>query len=180
MGVNIPIRYQSLSLPPLILFRQRTVIFQYNAFPIFNFQFSMICYNKNMEFSHLLGMIGSAEDQVNENLTAMFLGTGALPIYATSAISVLIEKAACAALENHLPLGTTSVGASLSFKHTTATPVGHHVQAEAKVIEIQGRRITFKIKVFDEKAKVADGTHERFIVDANSFLQKIKSRGPVH
>lgn len=131
-----------------------------------------------MDFRNLIGLIGHSDDQVSEKSTAISLNTGALPVYATPAMGILMERAACAAIQNHLPLGTTTLGASLNIKHITATPMGHHVSAEARVTEVEGRRLTFKIKVFDEKGKIGEASHERFVIDAESFMQKIKNRGP--
>ncbi|MCD4687609.1 MAG: hypothetical protein K8S97_16905, partial [Anaerolineae bacterium] len=73
------------------------------------------------------GLTGEATITVTDNLTAMALGSGTLPVYATPAMIALIEAAAVAALEGHLPEGKTSVGTQLDVKHLAATPVGINV-----------------------------------------------------
>lgn len=65
------------------------------------------------------------------------------------------------------------------MKHLAATPAGMTVRATATVTEVDGRRIRFSVEAHDEKEKIAEGDHERFIVNMAKFLdrvaQKVKS-----
>ncbi|MBC7543343.1 MAG: thioesterase family protein [Candidatus Sericytochromatia bacterium] len=127
----------------------------------------------------VIGISGHADTQVDNLNTAVAVGSGALPVFATSAMLALMEQAAVAAVGPHLPLGTTTVGTGLHVKHLAATPLGHHIQATATLHAVEGQRLTFNVAAFDEKEKIGEGTHERFVVHAERFLQRISHKQPV-
>lgn len=131
-----------------------------------------------IEMDHLLGVAGHAATVVSSENSAVTMGSGALPLYATPAMALLVEQAAVAAVQPFMPLGMTTVGMGLKLKHLAATPIGHNVQAEAVVTSVEGRRLEFQIKVFDEREKIGEGTHERFVVDAESFVAKLNLKKP--
>ncbi|MEB3196399.1 MAG: thioesterase family protein [Candidatus Sericytochromatia bacterium] len=131
-----------------------------------------------VEMDHLLGIRGSAATVVGGDNTAVTMGSGSLPIFATPAMAVLAEQAAVHALQSYLPLGTTTVGMGLSLKHLAASPVGHNVSAEAVVVGVEGRRLEFKVVVYDEREKIGEGTHERFVIEAESFMNKLMLKKP--
>lgn len=131
-----------------------------------------------MELEHAIGAVGHASTVVATENTAVSLGSGALPLFGTPALAALIEQAAVHALEGLLPLGMTSLGTSLNLRHLAATPMGHNVQAEATVIGVSGRRLEFKVAAYDEREKIADGTHERFVVDAQRFMERMTAKRP--
>jgi fluoroacetyl-CoA thioesterase len=66
---------------------------------------------------------------VSEAETAVKLGSGLVPVYATPALVALMENAAVRALEGHLSPGQTSVGGQIDLRHLAATPVGMQVRA---------------------------------------------------
>ncbi len=126
-----------------------------------------------MDFTELkIGFRGEAEEMVTAENTAEVLGSGSLAVYATPAMICLIEKAAATLAQKHLPEGWTSVGISLQIKHKAPTPIGMKVRAEAEIIGIDGRKITYSVRVFDGKDEVGSGTHERFIVESKKFQNK--------
>ena len=131
-----------------------------------------------VEMDHLLGVMGYAATVVASDNTAVTMGSGSLPIFATPAMAALVEQAAVAGLQSFLPLGTTTVGMSLHLKHLAASPIGHNVQAEAVVVSVEGRRLEFKVTVYDEREKIGEGTHERFVVDAENFMGKLMLKKP--
>jgi predicted thioesterase len=67
-----------------------------------------------------------------------------------------------------------TVGTLVNVSHLAATPVGQTVRAVAELIAIDGRRLVFKVKAFDEKQKIGEGQHERFIVHLERFLQRLQ------
>ena len=68
--------------------------------------------------------------------------------------------------------GWTTVGISLEVQHKAATPMGMKVRAEAEVAAVDGRKITFTVKAFDEREEIGFGTHERFAVMKEKFMSK--------
>lgn len=131
-----------------------------------------------VELEHLIGATGHAAAVVSSENTAVTVGSGALPVYATPAMAALIEKAAVQAIQNYLPLGMTSVGTALSIRHIAATPIGHNVQAEAVLTAVNGRKLEFRVTAFDEKEKIGEGTHERFLVNAETFMERMIAKKP--
>ncbi len=108
----------------------------------------------------------------DEAHSARTLGSGLLPVLATPAMTALMEKAAANALEPFLPEGWTSVGISLQIAHTSATPMGMTFRAEAEVTAVEGRKVTFEVRAYDEAGEIGRGTHERFAVESEPFLAK--------
>ena len=68
------------------------------------------------------------------------------------------------------------MGISISVQHKAATPVGMKVRAVAEITGVDGRKVTFSVKAFDEKEEIGDGVHERFVVKKDKFLTKAESK----
>lgn len=127
-----------------------------------------------MEFNIKLGMIAKLEKTVTEKDTAKEFGSGAALVFATPMMIGLMEGAAMNAVKDYLPEGFSTVGTSVNIKHTSATPVGKKVWAEAEIVEIDRKRLVFKVEAFDEDKKIGEGTHERFIIDEAKFMGNLK------
>ena len=119
-----------------------------------------------------IGMKGSASTTVEREDTAYEVGSGSLLVYATPCMVALMEGAACEAIASAMSEDKTSVGTELNLSHLSATPVGLDVWAEAEVTEVDGNAITFHVTAYDEKGKIGEGTHKRFIVTSQRFLDK--------
>lgn len=117
-----------------------------------------------------IGSKGKLETVVNDSMTANSVGSGTLDVLATPIMVALMENAATKALD--LPEGQTSVGTYLNIRHLAATPVGMKVWAVAEITAIEGRKLVFNIEAFDEKEKIGEGQHERFIIDSAKFMEK--------
>ena len=123
-----------------------------------------------MEIS--VGMKGEVATLAQREDTAKEVGSGSLLVYATPCMVALMEGAACEAIAEALPDNQTTVGTELSIQHISATPVGLEVRAEAEVIAVEGKVITFEVKAFDEAGEIGKGTHKRVIVNTQKFLEK--------
>ncbi len=123
------------------------------------------------------GLRNTVSEEVTADKTAAAMGSGSLPVYATPAMTCLMEKAATEAVERFMPEGWTTVGISLHAAHTAATPVGLTVRAEAEVTAVEGRKLVFTVRAFDDKEEIGVGTHERFAVAKEKFL--VKAAGKV-
>ena len=119
-----------------------------------------------------LGRKGRAESLVETCDTALEVGSGSLRVFATPCMAALMEGAACDCLDGLLPEGQTSVGTLLHLEHTSATPVGLEVWAEAELIAAEGKRLRFAITAWDEKGIIGTAQHERVLVQEERFLQK--------
>ena len=119
-----------------------------------------------------VGLKGTAESFVDREDTAREVGSGDLLVYATPCMAALMEGAACEAIADCLKDTETTVGTMLSIEHTSATPVGLEVRAEAEVTAVEGKVITFEVRAFDEAGQIGHGTHKRVIVNSQRFLDK--------
>ena len=123
-----------------------------------------------------VGLQNVVTEEVTQEKTARAMGSGSLPVYATPAMTCLMEKAATEALESLVPEGWTTVGISLHVAHKAATPVGMQVRAEAEVTAVEGRKVTFTVRAFDDAEEIGVGTHERFAVLKEKFLSKAQAK----
>ena len=123
-----------------------------------------------------IGMKGQAFTDVERADTAKEVGSGDLMVYATPCMVALMEGAACEAIAEALKETETTVGTLLNIEHTSATPVGLEVRAEAAVVNVEGKVITFEVTAYDEIGEIGHGIHKRVIVNSQKFLDKAYSK----
>ena len=97
-------------------------------------------------------------------------------MYATPAMTLLVERAAVKLLEGKLDEGMTTVGTNLNISHVSATPVGCKVTCQCHLTEINRKKLEFQVEIMDNKGRIGIGTHERYIVAADSFLDNAKQK----
>jgi len=119
------------------------------------------------------GLQGVARLVVGSAHTAATLGSGDVPALGTPALVALMEAAAVAALAGRLDAAETSVGTRIEIAHLAATPVGDEVRAEARLVAVDGRRLSFALAAFDSRQRVGEGRHERVILSRARFLAKL-------
>ena len=124
----------------------------------------------NMEIT--VGMKAEVGTTVEREDTAKEVGSGDLLVYATPCMVAMMEGAACEAIAGCLKDTETTVGTALNIEHISATPVGLDVRAEAEVIAVDGKVITFAVTAYDEAGEIGKGTHKRVIVNTQKFLDK--------
>jgi predicted thioesterase len=123
-----------------------------------------------------VGLEAEIETVVGDNDTAAFYGSGLVNVLSTPRVISLLEGAAVEAINDNLSSGDTSVGTLINVEHIAPTPVGMKVYASAKLVKVDGRRLTFEVSARDEREQIARGTHERFIVNFNKFMEKSNSK----
>jgi len=97
-------------------------------------------------------------------------------VFGTPFLGGLFEGVSADLMAPHLGPGETSVGISMNLKHTAPTPLGMEVRAVTEVTGVEGRKITFKLEAFDEKEKIGEAVHERFIINLEKFLQRLEAK----
>lgn len=110
---------------------------------------------------------------VSKDHVAAVMGSGDLHVFATPAMVALMENAAMLAVANHLPEGSTTVGAMMNTSHVKPSPVEETVRATAVLTAIEGRKLTFEIKAEDSKGIIGEAVHVRFVVDKEKFMSKL-------
>ena len=125
-----------------------------------------------METNELIGLTHSEEIVVEHKDTAAVYGSGALEVFATPAMIALMEMTSLKCVANKIGEENTTVGVAVNIKHLKASPVGHTIRCEAKVIEVDRKRLVFEVKCFDGEELIGEGTHERFVVNSAKFMSK--------
>lgn len=122
------------------------------------------------------GIKGEKTIKVTAENTAKAYGSGELEVFATPAMIALIEQTAWQSVAGELADGEGTVGTKVDVSHNAATPLGMDVRCETELVEVDRRRLVFRAEVFDDAGKVGEGTHERFIIRNEPFLQKAQEK----
>jgi predicted thioesterase len=117
-----------------------------------------------------------SQTRVEEWMTAEKAGNKGVDVLSTPNLIQLIEDAAVHCLAPSLAADEVSLGTHVDVSHLASTPVGLIVRTEVEVIGIDGRRVNFAVAAFDEREKIAEGTHERYIVERSKFLARIEEK----
>jgi predicted thioesterase len=120
------------------------------------------------------GITAYQEQQVEMKDTAKVYGSGLLEVFATPAMIALMENTAQTSVHEFLPQGFATVGTHLNVEHSKATPLGKKVWCESVLESHEGRKLIFSLTVHDETGIIGKGTHERFIVNVEKFMDKLK------
>lgn len=119
------------------------------------------------------GLTYTSTTQVTPENTALTMGSGDLPVFATPAMVALMENAAMNAVKDQLEEGNSTVGASIQIVHTKPSGIGETVAVTAILEEVEGRKLSFSVTASDSKGKIGEGTHIRYIVDRERFMSKL-------
>lgn len=95
------------------------------------------------------------------------------PVFATAYLVGFVEWTCIEALQPYLTPEQQTVGIQVNLSHSAATPVGMQVTAEVELVEIADKKLRFKVICRDELDVICEGTHERFIVDKNRFMERL-------
>ena len=122
------------------------------------------------------GICGTQSVAVTEANTAKTLGSGTLDVFATPALVALAEKTCWQSVAPALEEGDGTVGTRLELDHTAPTPVGMTVTCRSELVAVEGRKLTFKVELEDEKGPVGGGVHERFVIHNDKFAAKAEAK----
>ena len=123
------------------------------------------------------GLTGEATTKVTDANTAAAVGSGGITVFSTPMMIALMENAALRAVQPHLAEGESTVGTAIHIKHMAATPLGMNVRAVARLETVEGRRLVYTVEAFDDREKIGEGTHERFIIQVEKFLSRVGQKG---
>ena len=123
-----------------------------------------------------VGMTNRVEKTVTKELLASSVGSGALDVFATPNMICLMEEASFYCVRDAVEEGYGTVGTLVNIKHLAPTPLGSKVYCDATLIEIDGRRLVFDVKAYDESGLIGEGLHERFIINEQKFMDKVNAK----
>ena len=121
-----------------------------------------------------IGLSHEVREFVTRDNVAAAVGSGDLEVYATPSMIALMEKAAMECVKAELDEGDTTVGTEMSVRHVRGTRIGCEVRATALLTAVDGRRLIFEVRACEGDNEIGLGTHERFIVNREKFMNRIK------
>jgi fluoroacetyl-CoA thioesterase len=123
-----------------------------------------------------VGASGEQKILVTSDIAVNFLGLEGARVLGTPYLIGYLEMTARNAIKPLLAPGEDTVGTEVNVRHLAATPIGLWVTFRAEVVSVSDHRVNFKVEAFDEKEKIAEGTHERFIVDVLRFRSRVEAK----
>jgi fluoroacetyl-CoA thioesterase len=123
------------------------------------------------------GMTNTLTIVVDESMTADRFGNRGVQVLATPMLVSYFELAAHQLAMRALDPGQGTVGFHVDIRHLAATPIGMRVTFRATLTDVDGRRLVFRVEADDEQERVGEGTHVRFVVDMERFMDRIAAKG---
>jgi predicted thioesterase len=123
--------------------------------------------------------IGATREEklsVSQDVTIDFMGLEGARVLSTPNMILGLERASRNVVLPMLDPGYDTVGTHVDVYHLAATPVGMTVTFRTEITSVDDRRVNFKVEAFDEKEKIAEGTHQRFIVNAARFAARVQEK----
>ena len=120
-----------------------------------------------------IGMKDTLEWEVTERLTTT---RGEFKVFSTPSMCLLAEMASHKLAAPHLKAGQGQVGLTINIRHMAPTPLGKMVRAETELVEIDRRRLKFRVQIFDDVEQVGDVTHERFVIDVDKYTERLRKK----
>ncbi len=122
------------------------------------------------------GLKHEIESIVTEDSLACNVKSGTLRVYATPAMIALVEQTCMECVMPYMDEGCGTVGTRVDVAHVASTPLGMKVKCMCELHEVDGRKLTFKVWVEDERGLIGEGTHDRFIVNNERFQTKTDTK----
>ena len=113
---------------------------------------------------------------VTSEVATDFLGMEEARVLGTPWMILWMERTSRQAVHPLLDPGYDTVGTEVHVKHLAATPIGMSVTFRSEVIAVNDRRLTFKVDAWNEKEKIGEGTHERFIINVARFAARLMAK----
>jgi predicted thioesterase len=123
-----------------------------------------------------IGTTGEFSTLVTGELAINFLGLEGARVLGTPFLIGLLEMTCRNSVLPLLEPGADTVGTHVDVKHLAATPLGMQVTFRSVVTAVEDRRIQFRVEAFDEREKVAEGTHERFLINVERFAARLAAK----
>ena len=122
------------------------------------------------------GIKGHKEQIVTPEMSAARVGSGLVDVFATPMLVALVEQTCYESVLPHLDEGQGTVGTLVNVSHLSATPIGKRVWCDSELVVVDRRRLVFSVKAYDEAGLIGEGSHERFVIDIDKFMQKLQSK----
>jgi fluoroacetyl-CoA thioesterase len=123
-----------------------------------------------------VGATGQQKVLVTPEIAVDFLGLEGARVLGTPFMIGLMEMTARNTIKTFLDEGFDTVGTEVNVRNLAATPLGMSVTFSAEILEVKDRRVLCKVEAFDEREKVGEGTHERFVINVERFAARLQAK----
>lgn len=123
-----------------------------------------------------VGSTYQSQTRVEEWMTAEKAGNKGVAVLSTPMLLQLVEEAAMQCVASSLGADEITLGTHVDLTHLSATPVGLIVRTEVEVLKFDGRRVEYAFTAFDEREKIAEGTHERYVTSRDKFRERLEEK----
>src|ERR1700733_8188793 len=117
-----------------------------------------------------------SQTRVEEWMTAEKAGNKGVVVLSTPMLLQLVEEAAMQCGASVLGADEIPLGTHVDPTPVAPTPVGLIVRTEVEVLKVDGRRIEYAFTAFDEREKIAEGTHERYVTSREKFRERLEDK----
>ena len=122
------------------------------------------------------GRTYQSQTRVEEWMTAEKASNKGVAVLSTPMLLQLVEEAAMQCVAPVLDADEITLGTHVDLTHVSPTPVGLIVRTEVEVLKVDGRRIEYAFTAFDEREKIAEGTHERYVTSREKFRERLEDK----
>ena len=123
-----------------------------------------------------VGRTYQSQTRVEEWMTAEKAGNKGVTVLSTPMLVQLVEEAAMQCVAPLLDADEITLGTHVDLAHLSPTPVGLIVRTEVEILKVEGRRVEYAFTAFDEREKIAEGTHERYVTSRDKFRERLDDK----
>lgn len=128
----------------------------------------------------LLGAVGFSVMTVRPGDTCVTMGVSDLPVVAPSHYLTLMESACVASLSEYLDSGETTFLTHSTLEIVGSATAGAEIRANSRLIDIDGRQLTFTCDVYDGERHLAQAQIKRATVERLSFLARTAAQSLIN
>jgi len=122
------------------------------------------------------GLSNEMEWTVTKDHLASHIASGLVDALSTPSLVAFCEECARLIVDPLLPPGQKTVGTRIDLRHLAPTPPGMRVTVRAELVEVDGRKLRFRIEARDPVEKIGEAEHERFIIDSDRFARRLNEK----
>ena len=119
-----------------------------------------------------VGLEGEWIIETTQAMAAAHIADEGFVVYSTPAMVGHMERACVEAVAPFLDDDEVSLGVRVEISHIAGTRIGETVRTAAKLVEVEGRRLTFTVEAHNEREMIGEGRHQRVVVKRDRLPRK--------
>lgn len=119
-----------------------------------------------------VGLEGEWIIETTQDMAAAHIVDEGFVVYSTPAMVGHMERAAVETVAPYLDDDEVSLGVRVEISHIAGTRIGETVRTTARLVGIEGRRLTFTVEAHNQREKIGEGRHQRVVVKRDRLPRK--------